>query len=222
MALKAAGLRVINWTATNASVQKGGREMLLKRCLALGLIAFGLATAGAAQAPSVPATDAQPLLRLYTARTMSPDVPVDPAPLILTDEDIFISRSGGITSAESTRFTSIGFPFPEERRGRTVLGAGTTDLLSDLRLALQTAQAGVQTSCRAPVRADHRDGLHSGTETVVWYGKGQRQNKFAVRFTDDVSAGPACPPQVEALLAAIRFYREQVAGLPGSLVFVNQ
>lgn len=157
--------------------------------------------------------DLHPLLQIHGKRVTvaDPSFPGVPVAGGRFEEQIFISRGGGTIYIEVDQ----GVLSPAQ----TVLirGVAAKESLAKLNSELSAARIGFLTTC---AQSGVVEGVFetTGPYEITWYGKGLRRNAFTVLFFGkaDAPAEPLCPPEVGALLDAIRELVFAVAHEPGS------
>ncbi len=113
---------------------------------------------------------------------------------------------------ERHRFYARGGLLTRTLVQRTSQGVGNSILrgtpgevfLAELKSALSRNRIGMQKSCWTVL-----DPRFSGEEEIIWNGRGGRENRFVVTFSQEPVAGlPKCPAETENILFALGFYDE--------------
>lgn len=84
-------------------------------------------------------------------------------------------------------------------------GTPGDEFLVLLKRALNENRIGMQRDCWTDL-----DPRLAGDQEIIWNGRGGRENRFVVTFSQDPVAGlPKCPTETEEILFALDFYEER-------------
>jgi hypothetical protein len=175
------------------------------------LLLAGIVPARGADFSSV---DLKPLLQQRESSCLKYNGLYLPPAVGCSDMTRLITKGGG---AIETRASGP----PRETRGWTadgyfLRGVGSAASLAELKQTLAQNRVGVQRDCSYPNFDHDRIYVTTGTDEIIWYGAQGRRNSFVITYfqPDQPPPTPLCPPEVEALLSALRGYIYDVGQEP--------